>query len=228
MANPVRLQNLSDTGRQLGWHGISAIRPFLLGAMVAVGNPDVGADSRFQPAMDNDFLLEERIERRLAWDRELAPFRLAAKVNEAVVTVVGTVSTSAESHRARRTANEVTGVFGIVNGVTIDPALAHFAGTLLARPDDRTLERRIAVSFADDTRVEVGDIEVQVSEGRVSLTGSVDDVADKARAETIVRSLFGVRSLSNEIQWFRTLIARFGRLPCNSRTGMRTSESCSY
>jgi len=200
MANPVRLQNLSDRGRQLGWHGISAIRPFLLGAMVAAGNPDVGADSRFQPAMDSDVLIEERIERRLAWDRELAPFRLAAKVNDAVATVVGTVSTNAESHRARRIANEVTGILGVVNGITVDPALARFAGTLLARPDDATLEKRIAVSLADDTRVEAGDIEVEVSEGRVSLTGSVADVADKARAETIVRSLFGVRSLSNEIQ----------------------------
>jgi hypothetical protein len=44
------------------------------------------------------------------------------------------------------------------------------------------------------------DIEVEVSEGHVSLTGSVADVAEKARAERIARSLFGVRSLSNEIQ----------------------------
>jgi hypothetical protein len=130
-ANPLRMQNLSGSGRQLGWPGICAIRRFLLGAMMTTGFLNVSADSRFQPAIDSDFLIEERIERRLAWDGELALFRLAAKVNEAVVTVVGTVSASAESHRARRIANEVTGVLGVVNGITIDPALAHFAGTHL-------------------------------------------------------------------------------------------------
>jgi len=174
----------------------------LLCALLVAGVGIVGAeDLRTGAGLDSDALLGERIERRLAWDRELAPFRLAVRVNEAVVTVVGTVSTIAESHRARRIANEVTGVLGVVNGITIDPALVPFAGKLIAQPDDRTLAQRIAASLAADDRVAAAATEIRVEDGHVTLAGQVSDVAQSETAERIVRSLYGVQSLSNEIQW---------------------------
>jgi osmotically-inducible protein OsmY len=173
----------------------------LLCVLLAAGAKPVGAeDMRTEPWLDRDDLLEDRIGRRLAWDRELAPFRFAVKANEAVVTVVGTVATNAESHRARRIAGDVTGVVGIVNGITIDPALESFAGSLLARPDDATLRERIAASLADDPRVTAGDIQIRVEDGHVTLSGQAPDVGQSEHAERIVRSLFGVRSVANDIQ----------------------------
>jgi hypothetical protein len=72
MANPLHMRNLADIGQRLGRQSISALRLFLsLGAMMATGTLDVVADSRFQLTLDRDSLLEERIERRLAWDREV-------------------------------------------------------------------------------------------------------------------------------------------------------------
>jgi osmotically-inducible protein OsmY len=160
----------------------------------------LAADARAEPGLKTDPLLEQRIERRIAWDRELAPFRIAVEANDAVINLIGTVSTIAESHRARRIANDVTGVVGVVNGITIDPALDPFAGSLLPRPNDATLERRIAASLADDDRVAAGGIEIQVDDGHVTLAGQVPEVIQSEYAEQIVRSLFGVRSVVNEIQ----------------------------
>lgn len=174
----------------------------LLCVLFAAGAMPVGADDlRTEPWLDRDALLEDRIERRLSWDRELAPFRLSVKANGAVVTVVGTVATNAESHRARRIARDVSGVVGIVNGISIDTALKPFAGSLLARPDDATLRERIAASLADAPRVMAGDIQIGVDDGHVTLAGQVPFVGQSERAERIVRSLFGVRSVANDIRY---------------------------
>jgi hyperosmotically inducible protein len=178
-------------------------RPSLQHALLlaALGSPGATHGQEPQGAgADTDALLEERIERRLAWDRELAPFRLAVEVNDAVVNLIGTVSTIPESHRARRIANDTVGVIGVVNGVAIDPALEAFAGTLMKRPDDATLAQRISESLAEDLSVDATDIEVTVEDGHVVLGGQVSDAAHRERAERIARSLFGVRSLVNGIR----------------------------
>lgn len=147
-----------------------------------------------------DARLEERIERRLAWDRELAPYQLQVEVNDGIVNLKGTVATAAESHRARRIADSARGVAGVVNAVAVDPVMVPFAGTQLDRPDDGTLRERIRASLAGDPEVVPDEIEIQVDDGHVTLSGQVPDVAQKARAERITRSLYGVRSLSNRIQ----------------------------
>ena len=55
----------------------------------------LAADARAEPGLKTDPLLEQRIERRIAWDRELAPFRIAVEANDAVINLIGTVSTIA-------------------------------------------------------------------------------------------------------------------------------------
>jgi Flp pilus assembly secretin CpaC len=130
----------------------------------------------------------------------LLPIRLAVEVNDAVVNLIGTVSTIPESHRARRIANDTVGVIGVVNGVAIDPALEAFAGTLMKRPDDATLAQRISESLAEDLSVDATDIEVAVEDGHVVLGGQVSDAAHRERTARIARSLFGVRSLVNGIR----------------------------
>lgn len=174
-------------------------RSLLWAFLIAAGGV-FGADSRAESGLETDPLLEKRIERRIAWDRELAPFRIAVEVNDAAVNLIGTVSTMAESRRARRIANEVSGIVGVVKGITIDPALDPFAGSLLPRPNDATLDTRIATLLADDDRVAAGGIETHVDDGHVTLAGHVPEVIQSEYAEQIVRSLFGVRSVVNEIQ----------------------------
>jgi osmotically-inducible protein OsmY len=182
--------------------GLAATRSRSLSrALLIVAVGVLGVNSRAESDLQTDAMLEQRIEQRIAWDRELAPFRIAAEANDGVINLSGTVSTIAESHRARRIANEVGGAVGVVNGITIDPALGPFAGSLLPRPSDATLRTRIAASLAGDDRVTATGIEIQVDDGHVTLTGRVPEVAQGEHAEQIVRSLFGVRSVVNEIQW---------------------------
>lgn len=156
--------------------------------------------ARTLQGVDEDARLEALIERRLAWDRELAPYDLDVEVNNAVATLTGSVATIPESHRARRIADDTEGVLGVVNALLVDTALVPFAGERIEAPDDEALRGRIAEALAGDNQVVAEGIEVRVEDGHVVLSGEVSGVAQKSRAGRIARSLYGVRSLENEIR----------------------------
>jgi osmotically-inducible protein OsmY len=148
-------------------------------------------------ASDEDARLEQRINERLAWDNELAPFDLEAEVENAIVTLSGSVATSPQTHRARRIADQARGTGGVVNAIYVDPALAVTADT--PRPEDATLKQRIGQILPGDADVDAGQVEVRVEDGRVTLAGQVGDAEQKARAARIVRSLYGVGLVDNEL-----------------------------
>ncbi len=180
---------------------VAAMGPlYLVCVLLVVGAGDLGARSYAQQDSEGYTSLKPRVGRRLAWDRKLAPFQLEVEVNGAVVKLIGTVSTSAESRRADRIAHDVTGVLAVVNALKIDPALAPSDENLLARPDDTMLEKRIAEALHGDARVSAENIQVNVDDGRVSLRGRVPSITEQVRAGPIARSLFGVRSVDNKIR----------------------------
>jgi osmotically-inducible protein OsmY len=163
-----------------------------------------GSSSQAAPeglsAVDEDARLQALIERRLAWDRELAPFKIEVQVNDAVANLSGTVSTTPESHLARRIADDVRGINAVVNGIYVDPALEPFAGKALDAPDDAELKERVITSLSGDPDVDAGAIDIDVSDGVVTLKGQVRNIFQKQRAERVTRSLFGVEGVVNEIE----------------------------
>jgi len=151
-------------------------------------------------AVDEDARLEALIERRLAWDRELAPFKIEVQVNDAVANLSGTVSTTPESHLARRIADDVRGINAVINGIYVDSALEPFAGKALATPDDAELRERVVTSLSSDPDVDTGAIDIDVSDGLVTLRGEVPNIFQRQRAERVTRALFGVDGVVNEIE----------------------------
>jgi len=173
---------------------------YLVCALLVIGTGDLGARSYAQQGNESYAPLKTRVARRLAWDRELAPFQLEVEVNGAVVKLIGAVSSGAERQRADRIAHDIAGVLAVVNGMTIDPTLAPSDENLLASPDDTTLEKRIAEVLDGDVQVAAENIQINANDGHVSLRGRVPDLTQQVRAGRIARSLFGVRSIDNKIR----------------------------
>jgi len=67
------------------------------------------------------------------------------------------------------------------------------------RSDDRIRED-VCERLAHDDYVDASDIEVTVSEGMVTLAGTVDDRGSKRRAEDIAESVRGVRDVQNTLR----------------------------
>ena len=68
-----------------------------------------------------------------------------------------------------------------------------------AQPSDSQLKRSIEGRMLDARAVFFADIDIDVIEGNVLLTGHVRDPKDKARAAALVRSVPGTHTVVNEI-----------------------------
>lgn len=67
------------------------------------------------------------------------------------------------------------------------------------RSDERIRED-VCDRLSDDWRIDASDIEVQVQDGEVTLTGSVNDRQLKRRAEDVAEEISGVRNVQNNLR----------------------------
>jgi hyperosmotically inducible periplasmic protein len=65
--------------------------------------------------------------------------------------------------------------------------------------DDATITTKIKAEFVRDEVVKALDVKVDTFKGVVQLSGFVDSVAQKERAETIASGVAGVKSVKNSI-----------------------------
>jgi osmotically-inducible protein OsmY len=66
--------------------------------------------------------------------------------------------------------------------------------------DDMRIRTNVTDRLAEDTDLDSSDIEVGVDDGAVTLSGSVDSLWDKRRAEDIAKSAPGVRGVNNKLR----------------------------
>ena len=67
------------------------------------------------------------------------------------------------------------------------------------RPDDTTISFWVAEAFVEDPRVNATAVDVQTTDGIVTLTGSVRSLAGKKHAELEARKINGVRNVVNNL-----------------------------
>lgn len=151
-------------------------------------------------AVDEDQMLERRMERRLDWDAKLAAYDLDVKVNNSIANLSGSVATIAESHRARRIADETEGVGGVVNALYVDPALIPFDERSPERPDDAELTKRLEIALAHEPDLAHADVQVEVDDGIVRLSGTAGDYTSEMRAKRVAESLFGVERVKSDLE----------------------------
>lgn len=65
---------------------------------------------------------------------------------------------------------------------------------------DAALTARVKAALLDDESVEGTQINVDVYEGKVQLSGFADNASERAAAERIARNVDGVRSVENNIE----------------------------
>jgi hypothetical protein len=90
-----------------------------LAAQVEQGPPPPQTESGFTAT---DRLLTRQVERALHGRQNILVRDLDVIVDTGIVTLHGTVATSAEKHLAARYAQDVRGVEGVVNAIVVNPA----------------------------------------------------------------------------------------------------------
>jgi hyperosmotically inducible periplasmic protein len=118
------------------------------------------------------------------------------KTSKALGLVVAAWFVAASAHAWSQTA-----------GAASSPASAQGASGTVAsgamapvgRKADRALRRRVYAAIGKDKEINAGDISVITKDGAVTLNGTVTDGAQIGKAETIVRSVSGVTSVTSKL-----------------------------
>ncbi len=139
-----------------------------------------------------DAEIQQEVLRELAADPRVEETEVGVEVDDAVVTLTGTVSSWAKRLAAQEAAHRAAGVLDVANDIEVKPAGS------LARTDT-DIARAVRLALEWDVFVPDQRIRSTVSSGSVTLEGHVDFWHEREDAERAVRNLAGVRGVTNKI-----------------------------
>ena len=169
----------------------------LLGLVAVALLLSLGACSTTEPAGQqiDDAALATKVKAKIAADPETNPFEIDVDVNDGVVTLRGRVEEAGDRTEAEKLARNTSGVRRVVNRITVgedphdDPPGSDGAITLA-----------IKTKLAADPDVAAVNIDVDVTEGVVTLSGTVKSQAARQKAHDIAHSVSGVKRVNNELK----------------------------
>jgi osmotically-inducible protein OsmY len=128
----------------------------------------------------------------MRWDARLQPNEIGVSVKDGVVTLTGWVDSYLKKWAAERAAHRVRGVVAVANDIEVRlPSTVERTDADIAAAVTRALEW--------DAQVPIEKLDVTVSKGWVTLRGSVEWEYQRRAAERAVRSIAGVRGVTNLI-----------------------------
>jgi len=143
------------------------------------------------PKRDHEVERDVRAELRVARSLTDHPF-VRITVQDGVVYLTGSTASYAQKWAIERAASRVIGVKDVRDYVAVYPP----TGEAL---EDHQIEQAARAALAWDARVPTG-VRAAVTDGVLSLQGTVDRPWQRDAAEAAVRNLLGLRDVVNEIR----------------------------
>jgi osmotically-inducible protein OsmY len=140
----------------------------------------------------SDLTIKQDVEAELQWEPSVNAAEIGVAVKDGIVTLTGRVSSLTQKYAAARVAARVAAVKAVANELEV--------GLLPA--DERTDEeiaRSVANALAWNTSIPSDRIKAQVSQGWVTLEGTVEWYYQKEAAARAVRYLRGVKGITDKI-----------------------------
>lgn len=136
--------------------------------------------------------LKQTVANAMEWDPSIDSADIGISADDGVVTLRGNVRTYAEKYAAERVALRVFGVKAVANDLCV-----HL--TSRSERTDTQIAQAAVTALKSNTIVPAERVTVAVSEGRVTLKGTVEWQYQKDAAQRCVRDLFGVKGVLNII-----------------------------
>lgn len=152
------------------------------------------ASTRSAGTQLDDSTITARVKSKLTADPEVNPFNIDVDTADGVVTLRGRVEDERAESIALSLARGTSGVVEVVDEIEV--------GTrrMAERGSDAWIATKIKSKLAGDPEVNPFNIDVDVSDGHVILSGRVRYAAAKAEAEKLASSTTGVVSVENRIE----------------------------
>ncbi|MFW6332531.1 MAG: BON domain-containing protein [Thermodesulfobacteriota bacterium] len=133
--------------------------------------------------------IKSAIRTQLKHERGIPAHSIKVKVEEGTAILDGTVDNLLARERAAEVAGSIRGVRAVVNQIDIQAE----------DREDEALKADIREALAIDPAAEAFEIEIQVRDGAVTLTGEVDSWAEKRLAGKVAKGVRGVEKFTNNL-----------------------------
>ncbi len=143
----------------------------------------------------DDSIVTARVKSALLADDNVRSFDLKVETRKGVVQLSGFVNNEQQIDRAVTAVAAVTGVVGIENRISLKAGTA----TIGRRIDDGVITGAVKSALLSDPGIRSLDIAVATNQGRVQLSGFVDNQAQIDHAVAVARRADGVAGIDNEL-----------------------------
>ena len=180
-----------------GHRTASGLASLLVCGALAVLILGAGACATSQPAGQqvDDAAVTAKVKTKIASDPELNPFDIDVDTLDGVVTLRGRVSSREKAQEAEKLARHTEGVSRVENRLEIGASQ-----TVGERVDDAAIASKVDAKLVAATDIAANNIDVDVQDGVVTLSGVVKSAAAKHRAEEVAETVEGVRRVVNELE----------------------------
>jgi len=185
----------------------------------------------FTPAFADpvqDARLEGALQTALSLNRMLDPFRIKVEVDGKQARLSGEVENEVERQLAEDIARATRGIEQVENQLQVNAQLVERPLELRAyaqRLEDATLAAVIRARLLWSRTTEKAPIEVQSSDGVVTLRGRVDSAEAKELAGVVARTTDGVHLVNNLVSLDTAAMAKARETPVGAPTGPQPSDS---
>lgn len=142
--------------------------------------------------MKSDGQLQRDILDELDWEPRVDAAHIGVTVHEGIVTLTGHVPVYSQKHFAEQFVKRVHGVRAVANEIEVRPTGVHVR-------DDEDLAAAAVHALRWDVHVPEARVQVTVTDGWVTLEGTVEWPYQRTEAERVVRHLAGVRGVTNSV-----------------------------
>ncbi|MCL6472354.1 MAG: BON domain-containing protein [Firmicutes bacterium] len=142
------------------------------------------------PIARSDEEITENVIQNLKLDAWVDWAGISVETIDGVVFLRGTVKSRVEKQEAENDARWVAGVIDVVNHIVVKPEM---------KIADAEIARDVRAALIKNTRLDLTEMEVDVTDGVVTLTGEVPNFTQKRIAEFVAFSVPGVVDVLNEL-----------------------------
>lgn len=141
----------------------------------------------------DDAIIREYVLEKLNFEQGLRAQNIIVSVENGIITLSGRVRTYCEKYLAEQASKNVRGVKAVVEELIVD------IDAPLQRSDKEIAAAVIQALEADVSLMPPEKIKIVVENGKVELTGEVDEYYKKQQAFRCVKNLYGVSNIFNYI-----------------------------
>ena len=142
--------------------------------------------------MSSDMQLKKHVEDELSWEPGVNAAAIGVAVKDAVVTLTGHVATFAEKRTAEQAVLRIHGVRALANELEV----RFLAGS---EQNDEDIALKAASALLWHSLIPKDRVKIQVSNGFITLEGTVDWQYQREAAESAVENLLGVKGVFNTV-----------------------------